>query len=64
MDRVVEMDYDNFKSQVAKTRGHDFAAPLHDVWDVMHEVEEDRSRKTLRSSLYLDYTGFEKDLYA
>ena len=52
MNRVVEMDYDNFKSQVAKTRGHDFAAPLHDVWAVMHDVEEENARKKLRGSLY------------
>lgn len=55
MDRVVKMDYDNFKSQVAKTRGHKFAAPLHDVWSVMHDVEEDDARGSLRGSLYRDY---------
>lgn len=61
VDRLEEMDYHNFKSQVAKTRGHEFAAPLHDVWDVMHDVEEDKSRKTLRSGMYRDYYDFRFD---
>lgn len=43
-EMVVKMDYDNFKSQVARTRGHAFAAPLHDVWSVMHDVEEPDAR--------------------
>lgn len=32
--------YDNFKTQVAKTRGHEYAEPLHDVWAVMLQAED------------------------
>ena len=36
--------YKNFKSEVAATRGYEFAHPLMKVWSVMHEVEDDDSR--------------------
>jgi hypothetical protein len=36
--------YKNFKSEVAATRGHDFAHPLMKVWSAMHEVEETAAR--------------------
>ena len=45
VDSVGKMKYHNYKSRVAQVRGHDFAAPLHDVWEVMHEVEENPERK-------------------
>lgn len=32
--------YKNFKSEVASTRGYDFAHPLMKVWSAMHEVED------------------------
>jgi hypothetical protein len=32
--------YKNFKSEVAATRGHEFAHPLIKVWSAMHEVED------------------------
>lgn len=32
--------YRNFKSEVAMTRGDDFAHPLMKVWSAMHEVED------------------------
>ncbi len=38
------MDYGNFKSEVEDIRGFKFAAPLHKVWDVMHEVEDTKAR--------------------
>lgn len=38
------MDYGNFKSEVEDIRGFEFAAPLHKVWDVMHEVEDSQAR--------------------
>lgn len=37
IDNVV---YDNFKTQVAKTRGYEYAEPLHDVWAVMLQAED------------------------
>jgi hypothetical protein len=36
--------YKNFKSEVAATRGYDFAHPLMKVWSAMHEVEDTGSR--------------------
>ncbi len=36
--------YKNFKSEVAATRGHDFADPLMKVWSAMHEVEDQYAR--------------------
>jgi hypothetical protein len=38
------MDYSNFKSEVEAVRGSEFAAPLHKVWDVMHDVEDSEAR--------------------
>ena len=36
--------YKNFKSEVASTRGFDFAHPLIKVWSAMHEVEDHYAR--------------------
>jgi hypothetical protein len=36
--------YKNFKSEVASTRGYDFAHPLMKVWSAMHEVEDPSAR--------------------
>ena len=38
------MDYGNFKTEVEDIRGFEFAAPLHKVWDVMHDVEDSNAR--------------------
>ena len=38
-----EMDYDNFKSEVAQFQGRDGAAyehALHEVWSVMYSIQE------------------------
>lgn len=32
--------YKNFKSEVAATRGYEFAHPLMQVWSVMHDVDD------------------------
>ncbi len=39
--------YKNFKSEVAATRGYDFAHPLMKVWSAMHEVEDQSARAKL-----------------
>lgn len=39
------IDYPNFKSQVAMTRGREFADALSKVWSVMHQVEDGQARK-------------------
>ena len=36
--------YKNFKSEVAATRGYEFAHPLMKVWSAMHEVEDGGAR--------------------
>ena len=38
------INYKNFKSEVAATRGYDFAHPLMKVWSAMHEVEDAGAR--------------------
>jgi hypothetical protein len=42
--QVMSVDYRNFKSEIADTRGYGFAKPLNKVWSVMHEVEDDGAR--------------------
>ena len=38
------INYKNFKSEVAATRGYDFTHPLMKVWSAMHEVEDSDAR--------------------
>ncbi len=36
-----DLDYDNFKSAVARHQGYNnYERALHDVWSVMHDVQE------------------------
>ena len=42
--QAVGIDYPNFKSEVAHTRGHDFADTLMSVWSTMHDVEDAAAR--------------------
>ena len=46
-EQANEIDYDNFKNRVAKTRGYDFVDALHNVWVAMLGVE-DSSREELK----------------
>lgn len=41
---AINIDYRNFKSEVASTRGYEFSEPLMDVWSVMHQVEDTEAR--------------------
>ena len=43
-EQVEDIHYKNFKSRVQDTRGYDFVHPLHQVWDVMHQVEDKEAR--------------------
>ena len=43
--QAISIDYKNFKSEIADTRGYGFAKPLNQVWSVMHEVEDVQARK-------------------
>lgn len=46
---IDDAEYDNFKSRVSKTRGYEFVDALHEVWSVMHRVEEGHVKNTKRS---------------
>ena len=41
---AIGITYRNFKSEVAATRGYDFAHPLMKVWSAMTEVEDSGAR--------------------
>lgn len=41
---ALAVNYKNFKSEIADTRGYGFAKPLIQVWSVMHEVEDAKAR--------------------
>jgi predicted lipoprotein len=45
-DQASDIEYDNFKNQVAKTRGCEYTHALHEVWDAMHKTE-DKTRAEL-----------------
>jgi len=47
LERSSELDYSNFKSRVAKTRGSKFVAALNNVWVAMLAVEDQDSRVEL-----------------
>ncbi len=38
-DQAQSIDYSNFKSRVAKTRGYEYTESLHDVWFAMLETQ-------------------------
>lgn len=40
------VSYENFKSEVAITRGSKFAHPLMKVWSAMHDVEDKLARSS------------------
>ena len=42
--KTLELDYTNFKSRVAETRGYNFAHALGSVWSTMHDVEDAGAR--------------------
>lgn len=39
-----DISYDNFKSQVAHTRGYHYTHALHDVWVAMLQTEDELAR--------------------
>lgn len=45
IEQINLLDYPNFKSEVAHSRGYEFAHPLNKVWSVMHDVEDENARK-------------------
>lgn len=59
MSRLVEdLDYSNFKSEVAKTQGHKRASLYHQVWDVLHQLQTDPTfAKCEKAPLVESYGG-------
>jgi hypothetical protein len=45
---ISDLDYINFKSKVARTRGPEYSEALHDVWATMLHVEDSDARSGLR----------------
>ena len=45
-DVALSLDYDNFKSHIAHTRGYDYAHELGRVWSVMLATEDAEARIT------------------
>ena len=45
-DQASQIEYSNFKNQVAKTRGYEYTRALHDVWSAMLKTEDEPSRET------------------
>jgi hypothetical protein len=43
-----EIDYDNFKNRVAKTRGNDYTHALHDVWVAMLATEDAKREELIK----------------
>jgi hypothetical protein len=68
-NKVDDLNYDNFKNQVAKTRGRDYAHLLSNVWADMlgatdlEREEEDPSYKSYRKNTgrYYHFNSFESD---
>lgn len=51
---ISECDYDNFKNRVYKTRGREFVNALHEVWEIMHEVEDEAAKKRYARAQFED----------
>ena len=47
-EQANEMDYDNFKNKVAKTRGYDYTHALHDVWVAMLATEDAKREELIK----------------
>lgn len=43
--QVITLNYFNFKTEVRRQRKDKFVDALHDVWAIMHGVEDDQARK-------------------
>ena len=56
--QALGIEYKNFKSEVADTRGHKFSKPLSQVWSVMHDVEDAKAR--VRNDSYGNKTEVNK----
>jgi hypothetical protein len=41
---AAEIDYDNFKSHIAHTKGYDYAHTLGSVWSAMLDTEDSNAR--------------------
>lgn len=48
-EQAMNVEYNNFKNRVAKSRGYDFASALSNVWVAMLAVEDDQARTNERT---------------
>jgi 8-oxo-dGTP pyrophosphatase MutT (NUDIX family) len=48
---VQQLDYDNFKNEVAKKQGHQRAKAYHEVWDVLYDLEKKTASKYAPKSI-------------
>lgn len=46
-NQVLNINYKNFKSEVALTKGRGFATALTKVWSTMHEIEDAKARERI-----------------
>lgn len=46
-NQVLNINYKNFKSEVALTNGRGFATALTKVWSTMHEIEDAKARERI-----------------
>jgi hypothetical protein len=51
---ISDCDYDNFKNRVFRTRGRKFVNALHEVWEIMHEVEDEAAKKRYARAQFED----------
>lgn len=61
--QVDDIDYDNYKNRVHQTRGDEFAAPLHEVWSTMLQVEDTGYYKRDYDAEW-DYEDYDRLTYA
>jgi hypothetical protein len=55
MENAISLaDYDNFKNRVTKTRGRRFVDALHQVWEIMHMVEDEAAKKRWARESFLE----------
>jgi hypothetical protein len=56
-EQAMNVEYNNFKNRVAKSRGYDFASALGNVWVAMLAVEDRDSRRNETTLISLESTA-------
>lgn len=50
-EQAMNVEYNNFKNRVAKTRGYEFASALGNVWVAMLKVEDEQARTNEKTAV-------------